>query len=421
MADFTHGSACTGIGGFDFGFEKAGFKTIFQIEFEEQQKSSLRRNFRNVPLYGDLYDVDFNELPTVDVYSYGTPCQDVSISNQNREGLDGNRSSAFFRAIEFIRIKRPRIAILENVQGLLTSNKRKDFGRCIETLAQVGHSAIFWTLLDSRFFAVPQRRRRVFLLSASEADRYIIENIASEISTFNEGLSWSSQEGKDGEQSDSQDTGISTSESVGFQSNGGSWEGFAQTEISPTLKVAGAVPPAVAFQRSELRKRGTLTPLEVAPTLASQTGGGDNETNVVQAFRKNRFGNSDFIEDGTASTLCKRDYKDSTDLVLYESHPNDSRLKGPMDVCPTVTRRWGTGGNNTPLVQEPEYRVRRLMPVECERLQSFPEGWTQHGIDANGNEITFSDSKRYQFLGNAVTVNVAEFLARLIKKNLEKR
>ena len=425
MKPLTVGSAFSGVGGLDLGFENAGFKTIWQIEWEKQQQSVLRKHFQGVKLYGDINAVDFDELEKPDVFTYGFPCQDLSVSNSNREGLNGKRSGQFFKAVELIQSVRPRICIAENVLGLLSSGKREDFGRLLSTLASIGHTAIGWTVLDSQNFGVAQRRQRVFIVSACEADRSIIESLFGEIQPIDSGLQGDSTESRQSNESDTLKTEESIGETIGFPSTGGKWEGCFTNELSPTIRVGSgkgiASPPAIGFQRAELRKnKKFLTDFgeSVAPTLQAKTGiGGDYETNVVQSYRKLRHGNSDYREDGKASTILKRDHKDSTDLVLFENHPSDSRTKGPLDVSPTVTKRWGTGGNNIPLAEE-SMVVRRLCPVETERLQGFPDGWTEFGIDEHGETVPISDTKRYQMMGNAVTVNVAQFLAEKLGKIL---
>ena len=93
-------------------------------------------------------------------------------------------------------------------------------------------------------------------------------------------------------------------------------------------------------------------------------------------------------------------------VTAYENHPADSRITETGNISQQLTSRMGTGGNNVPLVQKLSERssVRRLTPTECERLQGFPDGWT------DGQ----ADSHRYKQMGNAVTVNVAEWIGKRI-------
>lgn len=451
------GSMFAGVGGLDLGFHNSGyFETKWAIEWMDQQQSVLRKNLPDAKLYGDVTLVDPNELDEVDGILYGFPCQDVSVSGKRAGMNKETRSGLFYEAIRIITELKPRFALAENVLGLLSSGKREDFGRCLKALAQAGYSATGWVTLDSRHFGVAQRRRRVFLISFQETDRHTLERVFGEIYSLSESVSGSDQTSGQSREHDTSQTEDSTGETIGFPVTGGKWKGCFTEELSPTIRVGSGLgipsPPAVGFQRSQLRTKGTLEELEISPTLKAQTKSGDSELNVLQSFRLKRYGNSDFIDDNTASTLKKRDHKDSTDLVvsysphshykwveddvsatlqgrqnrgsghtqlnLYESHPNDSRTKGPLDVSPTITKRWGTGGNNTPIIDHEDLHVRRLTPVECERLQGFPDGWTATGINEQGEEIKISDSMRYQMMGNAVTVNVAQFLAEKLGKIL---
>ena len=110
-------------------------------------------------------------------------------------------------------------------------------------------------------------------------------------------------------------------------------------------------------------------------------------------------------------------------MECYENHPNDSRVNGPYQICPTLSKRMGTGGGNTPLVRDKEeemetkgeYIVRRLMPVECERLQGFPDGYTDIPWP---NAEHAPDSHRYKALGNSMAVPVMRWIGERIEWSL---
>lgn len=294
----TLGSLFAGIGGFDLGFERAGFKTLWQCEIDKAAQGVLRRHFPDAKLHSDVCQVGAHNLEPVDVVTYGSPCQDLSVSGK-REGLAGQRSGLFHEAVRVIRELRerygkPDIAIWENVPGAFSSNGGGDFAAVIQTLADIGARDICWRVLDSRYFGVAQRRRRVFLVADFGGER------AEQILFESESLRWS-------------------------------------LEAS-----------------SQTRKTST-------------------------------------------SRLDER--------LAYGS---------PKGISPAVTSKWikGTGGPSGDecqnLVAHPADRVRRFMPIEVERLQSFPDGWS------DGQ----SDSPRYKQLGNAVTVNVAEWIARRVAATL---
>lgn len=167
----TYGSLFSGVGGFDLGCDAAGWDCAWQVEWDAKCRSVLARHWPDVPRYEDVRDVNGRDLAPVDVITYGFPCQDLSVAGK-RAGLDGDRSGLFFEAIRIIREMReatdgayPRVAVAENVLGLLNADKGDAMGRCVDALAEVGALAIEWRVLDAQFFGVPQRRRRVFLVA----------------------------------------------------------------------------------------------------------------------------------------------------------------------------------------------------------------------------------------------------------------
>ncbi|MFA9486930.1 DNA cytosine methyltransferase [Moraxella sp. E33BD] len=162
------GSLFAGIGGFDLGFENAGFHTGWQVEIDPICRAVLSDRFPHAKQFDDVRDClpKLQVLPnggSVDVIIGGFPCQDVSMAGK-RAGLHGQRTGLFFDAVGIIQAIKPRFVVLENVTGLINSNDGKDLQTVIETLAQCGYVG-FWRVLDSRYFGVPQKRLRVFLVA----------------------------------------------------------------------------------------------------------------------------------------------------------------------------------------------------------------------------------------------------------------
>ncbi len=167
----TYGSLFSGVGGFDLGCDAAGWDCAWQVEADPRCRSVLRRHWKNPDHYDDVRNVNGWDIEPVDVITYGFPCQDLSVAGK-RAGLNGERSGLFFEAIRIIREMReetcdvfPRVAVAENVLGLLNADKGNAMARCVDALAEVGALAIEWRVLDAQFFGVPQRRRRVFLVA----------------------------------------------------------------------------------------------------------------------------------------------------------------------------------------------------------------------------------------------------------------
>ena len=157
----TVGSLFSGIGGFDLGLERAGMKVIWQVENNPFRKKILKRHWPDVELRDDIR-TDTNGLERPDVICGGFPCQDVSVAG-GRQGLDGERSGLWYEYIRLVRELRPTWVLIENVPGLLSQNAGKDFEIVVSGLAASGYG-VAWRVLDSQYFGVPQRRRRVFIV-----------------------------------------------------------------------------------------------------------------------------------------------------------------------------------------------------------------------------------------------------------------
>ncbi|MFV2030494.1 DNA cytosine methyltransferase [Neisseria sp. S1] len=158
----TVGSLFAGIGGFDLGFEQAGFKTDWQVEIADVPRAVLADRFPHAKQFTDVRTC-LPELWRTDVIIGGFPCQDVSSAGKRR-GLAGERTGLFFDAMHIVNTLKPRWLVLENVTGLLNSNDGKDFQTVIQSLAKCGYVG-YWRVLDARYFGVPTKHRRVFMVA----------------------------------------------------------------------------------------------------------------------------------------------------------------------------------------------------------------------------------------------------------------
>lgn len=167
-------STFAGIGGFDRGLELAGWTSVGMVEIDPFCQKVLKKHWPDVPLHDDIktakeWWLSEEDRPQVDLVCGGFPCQDVSVAGK-RAGLGAvsdeirTRTGLFYDAIDFIAAVKPTAVLLENVPGLLTSNRGADFAVVLDALAEVGFVDIEWRVLDSQFFGVPQRRRRVFVV-----------------------------------------------------------------------------------------------------------------------------------------------------------------------------------------------------------------------------------------------------------------
>ena len=374
-----YGSLCSGIGGFDAGFDAAGFTAAWQVEIDPKARQVLTRHWPAAKRYTDMRNVGGQNLEPVGIILGGTPCQSFSISGL-RKGLSDERGNLTF---EFCRIcdeLQPRIIVWENVPGVLSSTDNA-FGAFLAGLVGADaplvppesaggrwtnagvvsgpRRAAAWCIKDAQFFGTPQRRRRVFVVASPDPQlpaQILFESnrVCGDHSAGNE-----AREG--------------FAAAFGGGSETGRGPGDGDDGGRDGSEIGG--------------ERGCLTPWDmerfrvhsaagvVPPLLANTNGGGQGVHTVA-------------IEQGQL----------------------------PEDATPIFKRRGGFGRSETV--------IRRLTPTECERLQGFPDQHTQWGIEEppcalTGSEWTqwaaahilqMSDSTRYKQCGNAVNVAVSTWL-----------
>ena len=288
-----------GIGGFDFGFERAGMETVWQCEKKEFCLDILAKHWPDVPRATDIQEVDVDDIPEAEIWAGGFPCQDVSLARMGpRSGLRGKQSGLFYDFAQFIAKRRPPVIILENVAALLSSHNGRDFAVILRTLADLGYG-IAWRVLDSRYFGIPQSRTRVFIVG-----------------------------------------------SLGDAATAG------QILFEPECGDRDS-------EKSRPDGEKTVSPFSLS------------------------VGNP---EQGFVKKLAHCLYAESA-------------------------RHTGTDWSRN-YVSYPDGRVRRLTPLETERLQGFPDDWTMPQSEITN--VNTLDSARYHACGNAVSVPVAEWLGHRI-------
>lgn len=391
MTGLTFGSLFAGVGGMDLGFEEAGFDCRFQVEWDKHCQQVLAYRWPTVPRWGDVSEVSGADLPPVDVITYGFPCQDLSVAGK-RAGLDGGRSGLFFEAVRIIREMReatdgryPVVAVAENVPGLLSADGGAAMGRCLDELAEAGSLVTEWCVLDAQWFGVPQRRRRVFLAAVFDsgvAGRCPdpLFPVASSSARNPAESDEARQEvagtlgGGSGQRGWSPDTDRMTFVPFTQSSFGGYTEGFGTLTATDHKRPEQHIVPFVKVVRSGARDEDGNLPAEVwreervNPTL-NQFDQGDTRATTVVAF----------------------------------SHTQGLDPQQSTESFPTL--RSGGGGR---AVSVGDLNVRRLMPVECERLMGWPDDHTLYRADG---KMT-ADSQRYKMCGNGVVAPVARWVAK---------
>jgi DNA (cytosine-5)-methyltransferase 1 len=166
----THGELFAGISGFGSGFAESGIETVWHVEIDPKCQSVLRRHYPDGFIFSDVCGCGRRNLTPVDIVSFGSPCQDLSVAGR-RAGLEGSRSGLFFEAIRIVRELNPAFAVWENVPGAFSSNAGRDFAAVLGAFRDIGARDIAWRTLDAQYFGVAQRRRRIFLVADFRGER----------------------------------------------------------------------------------------------------------------------------------------------------------------------------------------------------------------------------------------------------------
>ena len=156
----------SGIGGFKLGFEKNGYECMsYFSEIDKHAIAVYKNNFKNSKYVGSVTDVRGEQLPKIDVITFGSPCQDFSLAGK-RKGMGGERSSLILEAIRLINECRPRVFIWENVKGTFSSNDGEDFAAILQAFTDIGGYRLEWQLCNTSWF-LPQNRERIYLVGYS--------------------------------------------------------------------------------------------------------------------------------------------------------------------------------------------------------------------------------------------------------------
>ena len=363
----------SGIGGFHLGFERAGYKVnSYFSEVDKHAVAVYKHQFKDSTYVGSVTDVRGSDLPRIDLITFGSPCQDFSLAGK-RAGMGGERSSLITEAIRLVHECRPRVFIWENVKGTFSSNDGADFWAIIQAFANIGGYRLEWQLLNTSWF-LPQNRERIYLvgyLTGFRGDWGGVFPLGEDDEVFTGELGerlWQFQKAQ--------------SENIHARTLGQNTD--RMTTDSNYIKVKSAT------------KQG----YEVA-----QEGDSINLSQPNSETRRGRVGK------GKAQTL-----ETSCNQAVVQPMVGDYRMDEGWrirenGVTPTITQHCSRDGiSNGVKVIEPNYRIRRLTPIECERLQGFPDNHTSKGI-YDGEVKEMSNTQRYKQCGNAVTVDVVQAIA----------
>ena len=354
----------SGIGGFSLGLKRVfNIKHSYFSEIDKYAIDVYKYNFKNSTYVKSVTNIRGRDLPRIDVITFGSPCQDFSMAGK-RKGMDGERSSLITEAIRLIKECRPSFFIWENVKGTFSSNSGEDFWAIIQAFTNIGGYRLEWQLLNTKWF-LPQNRERIYLVGC------LGEGSGKQIFPITE----NSKETNELQRQQANTCTLTTRYEAG---GNGSYiferELDAQEEIivGDFRNDEGFRPRKDGDSPCLATRKHSETDISTMPPIIKIKSETKSIVKAVQIGNSETFGN--YEREGDAFTL-------------RASNPNGVRY------------------NN---------KIRRLTPIECERLQGFPDNWTRNGIELG--EI--SDTQRYKMCGNAVTVDVVEAVAKKIKESL---
>ena len=335
----TLGSLFDGSGGFPLGGLISGITPVWASEIE---MFPIRVTTKRLPFmkhYGDVSKMNGADIEPVDIITFGSPCQDMSIAGR-REGLDGSRSSLFYEAVRIVKEMRcktngryPRYIVWENVPGAFSSNKGADFQSVLEEVCSVkGYEihtprpekwptageimaddfSLAWRVFDAQYWGVPQRRKRIYLvadLAGGSAGKILFESEGVSGYTPQGFRSWKGAAG-------ASEKGSGAAGCVCLNDQGGNRMDVTDG-VTCTLRAEAHHPPCV------MESAGFCT----EHSAHSRSIGYEEETSPT-------------LRAGTVPA------------AVYENHSQDTRYTGPLETAPTVMSTYGTGGNNQPFVVE---------------------------------------------------------------------
>ena len=433
----------SGIGGFRLGMESAGHECVGFCEIDKFARKSYKA-IHDTKGEIELHDITtvsdkfIRGIGSVDVICGGFPCQAFSIAG-NRRGFEDTRGTLFFEIARFASILRPKYLFLENVKGLLNHENGITFETIISTLDELGYD-VEWQVLNSKDFGVPQNRERVFIIGhlRGERTRRIFPLGGESQSTSSQsvvkiGNVNPSGNGMNGEvyQADGLAPTLTTNKGEGQKiaipvltpdrtdkrQNGRRFKSDGEPMFTLTAQdkhgilIAGKL-PGNHDQNSRVYDTNGL-----APTLSTMQGGGQEPKIIQRGHGYNQGG-----EHKIAPTLTSNSYNENNFLKIKEttsagyadaeagdsvnlSHPNSKTRRGR--VGKQIANTLLTGESQG--VVEPDFRIRKLTPKECWRLQGFPDWAFDKAKEVNSN------SQLYKQAGNSVTVNVIATIAKELK------
>lgn len=376
-----------GIGGFRFGMESAGHECVAFCEIDKFARASYKA-IHNTEGEIELHDIttvtddEIRNIGHVDAICGGFPCQAFSIAG-HRRGFEDTRGTLFFEIARFAAILKPKYLFLENVKGLLNHDKGNTFETILSALDELGYD-VEWQVLNSKDFGVPQNRERVFIIGHLRGERgrkvFPLRGEDEKSSAKRLGINiLGNTKNPNGTAKGTRDI-VHDSKGIVETLTATDYKGPKQVAIPNEIKKYGVLQP-------NFNQSGVVYETDgISPTIRTMQGGG-----LEPKIR---------VREATKQGYAEATVGDSVNLA----HPNSKTRRG----------RVGEGIANTLVTGDsqgvvmPNFRIRKLTPKECWRLQGFPDWAFDKAQEVNSN------SQLYKQAGNSVTVNVIKEIARYL-------
>jgi len=408
-------SVCSGIEAATVAWHPLGWTAAAYSEIEKFPSQVLAHHYPNTPNVGDMTKFKEWNIGSIDLLVGGTPCQSFSVAGL-RKGLDDPRGNLMLTYLAIADQYRPRWLVWENVPGVLSSNGGKDFGVFLGALGELGYGFAY-RILDAQYFGVAQRRRRVFVVG------YLGDWRAAAAVLFERhSLSGDSAPSREKRKEVAGTAGTLTANCGGLNRPAGNANEldfcipYDTTQITSKANysrpesgdpchplAAGAHPPAIA---QPILFSGQMsnpqTDVDMTQTLQAK--------NPMAVCLMDQGGSVMNIENDLTGTL-RRETHGHEPIVMHSIGIDTYNGTETGQVSCTITADVGGPTHSGPKVMQ-SMAVRRLTPVECERLQGFPDNYTDIQIKGKATP----DGPRYKALGNSMAVPVMAWIGKRIQE-----
>jgi len=388
-----YGSVCSGVEAATVAWHPLGWEPQWFSEIEKFPSAVLDHHYPNTPNLGDMTNFKEWSNDPIDLLVGGTPCQSFSVAGL-RKGLDDPRGNLMLTYLAIAERYAPRWIVWENVPGVLSSNGGRDFGTFLAALGQIGYGFAY-RVLDAQYFGVAQRRRRVFVVG------YLGDWRRAAAVLFE-------RESMSGHPAPSRETREEIAQCLTTRTRS---EYDPTTETLPVTTGALCARTGLSISTQDAAQ-GHLLP--IAPQVINIYGGNKRPDRPEGGF----YVRTDELTSKTldAATGLNPTCSQGGTAILQTAVAFSSNMSAPdyqTDGTTPTLKLGGHGGGNPPAFSDGS-QVRRLTPTECERLQGFPDDYTQIAW-RNKEAENCPDGPRYKAMGNSMAVPVMHWIGRRIE------